>query len=381
MVTDGWRVWQSGFWSALVQDGRLTEAGLRVLFGDGRFCGHAVACTARVGFWPRHVVGLGAMGGHTIELPSSFALKQVRSVLSRVSFFPGTLEGDLSLSFHPKWQHLEPIGVAMLAAWHAYWKGQGANFHIRNAHTKSTAYAGRVGLLRHLGVRRRVSIAHEAAGRFMPLREVKDQADINHVVGEVASLVRSKELALTVQYAIAELMRNVLEHGQASAFVCAQYYAKSKVVSIAVADCGVGLRKSLQRHAFASDREALVGSMKPGVSGARHDLPYSAPDNGGLGLFTCRGFAKLSREYFAVVSGDSAYALRKGPKEAALPPLHPNPLSEETHEFVNLPTPWKGTVVAMNIRGTEFSHGEMLKSIFRLANDGGAATRGKIRFT
>jgi anti-sigma regulatory factor (Ser/Thr protein kinase) len=150
---------------------------------------------------------------------------------------------------------------------------------------------------------------HEEAGRFVPLQHIAGRGDVGKLISEIGGILRDRELIRIGQHALSEMTRNVIEHAYADGFVCAQYYPANKHISIGVADCGRGIRRSLEEaYGFPSDGQAILGALRPGVSG-RSRRPYGAADNAGLGLFVARALAKASHQYFMVASGDSAFRL------------------------------------------------------------------------
>src|SRR5690606_3961789 len=112
----------------------------------------------------------------------------------------------------------------------------------------------------------------EEAGRFMPIKQVRTGDDIRGVIADISALLHmqhSPESLAAVQYCVSELLRNVIEHAGSpdGAFVCAQNFheANPARVTIAVADCGMGIRQHLERaHAEAgeSDEAAVYLAMR-----------------------------------------------------------------------------------------------------------------------
>ncbi len=206
-----------------------------------------------------------------------------------------------------------------------------------------------MGLFQFLGVhhqpRREV---HEEAGRFIPLRRIDRGGDVAAFLAEIAPLLHRPEHVQAVQYCLSETIRNVLEHaGGAPAYACAQDYSAARRVSIGVADCGIGVLRSLGRtHNFASDREAILGALRPGITGAPPGA-YGTAENAGVGLFFTKSIAKASRQYFAIISGDAVFRLRRAKWGEAFR-LYADPLRDRHDIFDGLPAS-NGTVVAVDI--------------------------------
>ncbi|HEX3126337.1 MAG TPA: ATP-binding protein [Thermoanaerobaculia bacterium] len=259
---------------------------------------------------------------------------------------------------------MEPVALAMAAAWGAWARRQGYSLRAENLGRK-TAYAGRMRLFEHLGIPFDAGLEEkEAAGRFVPLTQVTSSIHVRRVIADISALLHLQEDPETlsaVQYCVSELLRNVLEHSgsEDGAFVCAHRYTTSEPhrVTIAVADCGQGIASHLGRvyPAASSDDVAALGlAMRPGITGAVAGL-YGTPDNAGAGLFITRSIAKGSGGYFFLMSGNAAYRLRRAKTDDEMTELIPDAYDEPRHDRYVFDIPWKGTVVSAEIR-TEKIH-------------------------
>jgi len=316
---------------------------------------------------------------HVIDLPSSMKVHTIGNLLRACTFFPRERPDRVVLRFHPGYSQFEPFGLAMLAAWAGYWGARGVDIQCENLGAKGVAYAQRLGLFKFMPGSPPTTIeAHEEAGRFVELQEVRKQADLTKLVGDLGGILHTPELIETVQYIVVEVARNVLEHAGAHAYVCVQHYKTANRVSIGIADCGRGVRESLRMaHAFKSDEDAIMGALRPGVTGVM-PTPYGSADNAGLGLFYSRGLAKWTHQYFLIVSGERGYRLKR--KQAdRVPARDPRAEVHDVHSGAS----WQGTFVAIDIAPVGASHGEMFKAIGAAANPDDAlrATKSKIRFT
>jgi anti-sigma regulatory factor (Ser/Thr protein kinase) len=271
------------------------------------------------------------------------------------------------LTLHPRWPHLEPVGFAILAAWAAWCRREGMPIRVENLEELGTwlEYAARMRLLEHLGIDYQQQYEeHEEAGRFLPLVQVAHQQDVKKVVAEISALLHLEEdpeSLAAVQYCISELLRNVLEHSASpeGAFVCAHRYRKRNRprVTIAVADCGLGIAEHLGTvypDAATSDMAALGLAMRPGITGARPGL-YGTPENAGAGLFITRCIAKGSGGYFLLLSGDAAYRVPRARNDEEKTDLFYDGFDDPRSARWLLPDGWRGTVVSVEI-GTDQIH-------------------------
>jgi len=314
---------------------------------------------------------------HIVDLPSSMKVHSIGNLLRACDFFPATEPTRVVLRFHPRYSQFEPLALSMLAAWAAYWSERGAEIRCENLAAKGVAYAQRLGLFNFVPGGPNTSVEeHEEAGRFVALQQIRRQPDLTKLVGDLGGILRTPELIETVQYLVVEVTRNVLEHAGADAYICVQHYRKPNRVSLGI--CGRGVREALRTaYDFKSDEDAIVGALRPGVTGAM-PRPYGSADNAGLGLFYSRGLAKWTAQYFLIVSGNRGYRLKR--KQTVRVPAR-NPRADAHNLYDG--APWQGTVVAIDIAPVGASHGQMLRAIGAAANpdDGLRETKSKIRFT
>lgn len=338
---------------------------------------------------------LGAMS--RIELPTQVSIHNLRSVLSKNQFFPEKPPEQFTLVFNPKFNHLEPFALTMLAAWASHWKKLGVPIVCENLTGRTAVYLRRMGLFNFLPVEADwVLHEHEEAGRFVTLQRVNQPKELAAFLTDLIPLLHMSdhaEHARAVRYCITEITQNVIEHsGGAAAFVCAQYYEKASMVAIGVADCGRGVREALSRnYDHKSDDEAIMAALKPGVTGSVRMGMYGSNDNAGAGLFFTRSIAKASQEYFAIVSGAAGYRLRRSQRtrQGSLFPvaISRDPTSDRHDLWTDL-NRWRGTLVAINIgirKDQQFDFANITKLIgdaFAAPNPGRSrAPKHEIKFT
>lgn len=293
-----------------------------------------------------------------LVIPNSVALQNIRAFVANNK--PFVRDGDEAvLEFHPQWVYVEPVALAMAAAWGQWALGEGLSLRAVNLGRK-TAYAGRMKLFEHLGIDFDPGLQErEAAGRFVPLKNIRDSQGVRQVIADISALLHLEddpETLSAVQYCVSELLRNVIEHSRSpeGAFVCAHRYTSSEPhrVTIAVADCGQGIGAHLGRvypEASRDDEVALELAMRPGITGAMAG-PYGTPDNAGAGLFITRSIAKGSGGYFFLLSGDAAYRLRRARNDEEMSELYLQPFDEPRHDRYKFESSWLGTVVSVEIR-------------------------------
>lgn len=322
-------------------------------------------------------------------IPNSASIHNARAFLAASRPFeePGH---EAVLELHPRWAHVEPLALSMIAAWGAWCRRNGLRVKVANLGAQA-AYAARMKLFYHLGVDYEARITeHEEAGRFLPITQVDTREKVPAVIGSISALLHlhdDPESLSAVQYCVSELLRNVLEHSGSpdGAFVCAHRFVNKEPrrVTIAVADCGQGIASHLgQVHPEAQidDAIALGLAMRPGVTGARPGL-YGTPDNAGAGLFITRCIAKGTGGYFLLLSGNAAYRLKRSPRDQDTTDLYLDPYDEPRHNRWSLPAAWQGTVVTVEIRTDRIADYQgFFQWIFKQVPRR-QSKKGRIRFT
>ncbi len=278
-----------------------------------------------------------------IHLPNSAFLGNIDPVLKR---FDPSAPDKLTITANEHWISIHPIVVAMIGA-----LGHGMereNIEWQNRTAKSFHYLQRIGLTKHIPTKAQDDITeHEPAGRFIPLTNIRDAEGQTRFINDMIPLLHlDYEQAEPIKYVISELLRNVLEHAHtaAGAWVCAQYYPKTKRVGIGIADTGIGLKASLERtHPITTDLEAIRYALMPGVSGsAEQDL------NAGAGLFFTKTIAKANKDFFVTYTGNASYKLLKPDSKTRRPRYYADPFKDRHNTNEGLPY-WQGTVIGIDI--------------------------------
>lgn len=263
------------------------------------------------------------------------------------------------LQLHPRWAHLDPMALAMIAAWGAWCRREGYELEVQNL-GKHARYAARMKLFECMKIEDVPAVGtHEEAGRFLPVTQVRNRDQLAGVIGDISALLHMEnepDGLAAVQYCVSELIRNVLEHSGSpdGAFVCAHRYTTTRPnrVTIAVADCGQGVARHLSQtrpEALSDDAIALGLAMQPGVTGAIPGM-YGTTDNAGAGLFITRSIAKGTGGYFFFYSGRAAYRLRRTNNPSNQIVLFLDAISEPRRDLWRFASPWLGTVVLVEIR-------------------------------
>lgn len=107
-----------------------------------------------------------------------------------------------------------------------------------------------------------------------------------------------------------EIFSNAAIHSQSTAgvFCCGQAYPKSEKIRFTIADCGIGIRKSLResRGEDMSADQAIDWAMTEGTTARSGDVP------GGLGLKILREFIEINKGTIKIVSETGFWQLQGG---------------------------------------------------------------------
>ena len=281
-----------------------------------------------------------------IYVPNSAFLGNIEAFVARLDTTPG----DLEVSVNPRWVSVHPLVIAMIGAAGASARRAGRSVSVGDSPAASLPYLVRMGLYDRLGVPAPTQVVeHEPAGRFIPLTQVRDNDELQSFIVDMIPLLHAPEESGPIKYVVSELVRNVFEHSRSldGAIVCAQYFAKSRRLSIGVADTGRGIRASLaESHMTGSDLEAIQLAMQPGITGTSPNFGGNEY-NAGAGLFFTKSIARASRNFFVLYSGTALFKLRKGP-EVASRDLNPDPRLDRATRHADLPS-WPGTAIGIDL--------------------------------
>ena len=281
-----------------------------------------------------------------LYIPNSAFLGNIDPFLQ---WFDPTEPDKLEITFNDKWISIHPLVLSMTAALGMSVREAGGRIQCHQTTARSMPYLVRMKLFDYLGVASELTLQeHESAGRFIPLTNIKDGVSLTTFIEELVPLLHTNpNQADSIKYTISELVRNVLEHAQATqgAIVCAQYFKKSNRISIGVADTGVGVKKTISvSYPVTSDGEAIKLALIPGVTGTT-SRPGGTEVNAGAGLFFIKSIAKVNQNFFVVCSGKGMYKLLK--TRGAMK-LYSDP-TDDNHSFREDLPYWQGTAVGVDI--------------------------------
>ena len=312
-----------------------------------------------------------------IHLPNSAFLGNIDTFIRS---FDSSAPTSLNITANDKWISVHPVVLSLIASLGLTIKPE--NIICQPLMAKSRHYFERMGLFRLLGISSGIQVvAHESAGRFIPLTQINNSGQLTNFITEMVPLLHLEpSQADPIKYIVSELVRNVFEHSglKYGAILCAQYYAKSNSIRIGIADAGVGIKRTInQSWPAKTDLEAIKLALIPGITGTTRK-EGGTEQNAGAGLFFIKSIAKVNRDFFMVYSGNAMYKLLKTESSKQVR-LYANPDKDKHSENEGLPR-WQGTVVGVDINLDHKSEFSALLDQIRKAYAEGVKERKRARY-
>jgi hypothetical protein len=246
-----------------------------------------------------------------IDIPASIDDK------SLLNFFSGwRWRTDLTLPVQINFDtcdFIAPYAVTLLAAY-SLWLRNIKQCHLSfkaSPNTVAGNYLVQSGFLELMG-ESSLSAAIPRSDRTVKLTRISNSSEIPHFAKSVMDIlqIEDEELAGAVKYSLIELLRNVVQHSASvgGGIAMAQYYPKTGLVEVCVADMGLGIKSTINEAypEIDSHLKALKLATLPHVSRTFKPGGYtSMSDNAGLGLFFIKQIVSLSKGSFFLGSKDA----------------------------------------------------------------------------
>lgn len=208
--------------------------------------------------------------------------------------------------------------VSVLARCHGWARNGKAIFLGGVAACEALQYLQRMDFLRHLGIELEERFTRRATtDRFVPVRSLNfASGSVDEVASEITRCVLpdthpEDDVFRALQYAAGELLSNAKYHSGGRAFASAQFFPARNLVRIAVADDGMGIRRSFtntSREADAATADSAIRlALTPGVSSALLrpiSQPYGGQNHRGVGLSITRILAKEAGGRLTIATED-----------------------------------------------------------------------------
>ncbi|UJP03186.1 MAG: hypothetical protein LZF85_01630 [Nitrosomonas sp.] len=234
--------------------------------------------------------------------------------------------------------HVEPFGMLFLSALIRQFarKGRenfGRDFKLLAKNFSDNEYASWMGFFKSFGLNHGNEPGQApGSGTYIPLTRlvvsrIRTEAREEYVhhgeiiekeserISGVLTRYSNCQVAETLTYAIREIFRNVVEHGNAShIWYAAQYWPTKHRVEIAILDEGIGLFQSLKKNPrlnIHDNKQATFMALQPGISGVpKEKRKRSDGDwvNSGYGLYMTSSLSQIGGSFY-ICSGDTAIEL------------------------------------------------------------------------
>lgn len=287
--------------------------------------------------------------GH-LYIPNSISLRNFDNLFQNNDF--DFSDKKISITFHPTYVAMAPIGLAFYAAIGDLIKTQGIeNAAKLNFRIRSIPYLQRMGLFRSLGFSNPIeTVEHDETGRFIPITKIRTSEELTHFIKTIDPILHTnRNNSRAIKHVFSEVLRNVLEHSgsPAGGNVCATYNRKRQKISIGISDIGEGLLTHLSKHhSVANYKSAIKLALTPGISGVTNRIGGDS-ENAGAGLFFTKCIAQSTNNHFVIYSGNTYYKLRFSAKRT-LNKFNSNPFDDYCTIKENLPF-FPGTLVGIDI--------------------------------
>lgn len=271
----------------------------------------------------------------TIEIPNNLNPQSV--IYFSLQFNLLSDESEYCLDFRNV-GHVEPFGMLFLSALIRQFgrKGRdifGRDFKLTAINYSGKDYASWMGFFKSFGLDHGNEPGQALGnGNYIPItrlvvNKIKSEAREEYVHhGEIIEKESSRivnvltrqsdcKVSETLTYAIREILRNVVEHGDTShIWVAAQYWPTKNRVEIAILDEGIGLLNSLRRNPkliVRNNKDAVFLALQPGVSGIEKSKRKKSDGdwvNSGYGLYMTSALCQLGGSFY-ICSGTDVIRL------------------------------------------------------------------------
>lgn len=208
---------------------------------------------------------------------------------------------------------IAPYAVTLFAAY-SLWLREVKRCHLSfkaSPDTLAGNYLVQCGFLELMG-EASIPTAAPRPDRAVNLTRISTSSEIPGFAISVMDIlqIEDEELAGAVKYSLIELLRNVVQHSASAGggVAMAQYYPRTGLVEVCVADMGLGIKTTINEAYPEIDTHlrAVKLATLPHVSRTFKPGGYtSMGDNAGLGLFFIKQITSLSGGSFFLGSKDA----------------------------------------------------------------------------
>jgi len=205
--------------------------------------------------------------------------------------------------------HLVTIG---LAAKRSGWKGLKLPRQLEQ-------YASRMHLWESVNLEPPVQVNHHSqTGKFLPVQRFdQHQRDAQAVAADLANIIDrtlTDEYRSSLSACLGELVNNFFDHSHSSpelpCLIAAQSWPQGKLVQVAIADAGIGIRNSLSESPDLSEKLKIENACT--LASAYGISSKLGKGHSGYGLTLAKDLMKQVNGSYILVSGNEIYSSTRG---------------------------------------------------------------------
>lgn len=177
-----------------------------------------------------------------------------------------------------------------------------------------TSYAARMQLWEAAGLEPPYAVPKRSElGRFLPVAPLKSEQAVDESVDQLSRIIRSRHMSNesveSLSVTLFELLMNCFNHAavhdELHGLACAQPWTRANLGQIAIVDCGIGIRGSLELNL---DLALMLEQLNACDLASRYGIT-SKPGKGhsGYGLTLARDLMQQAKGSFILVSGQEAF--------------------------------------------------------------------------
>ncbi len=292
----------------------------------------------------------------TIEFPNSLGKNYVTDTLKCLGPIFTDTPNEVVLNLSPvRW--IEPVGLVAITAAIRWLKINNPKSKIRivpSAYIQS--YFDRMDFMKDL-MDERPTLSTKKVNQG--LVEIES---MNCMGGHAEEEIEEKSTSLStflvqttqdadirsnIRYCLSEFFNNVASHSDSSfgCYYCGQRWPSRSTIQVAIADCGIGIKESLNRSgncgAIKTDHEAIKTALKPEVSGYNPAFYSSGYEHAGYGLTASKETITRNVGEIMIASGSGLYS--ESP--------------DNGEEFSTMEGYWQGTLIVLELSVSNYIHG------------------------
>ncbi|MGB3420800.1 MAG: DUF4325 domain-containing protein [Dolichospermum sp.] len=300
------------------------------------------------------------MENHQIILPKAWKFKthEYYDFDKLLNFFNWEINNqDVTIDFSQCLEaNYQALSLFVLYAWHLRRK----NCHISFKYNENKEGAsqmwkkmGSPGLFNVLGD----NILNFKGSYDKPLFAIRrNSLDFSDAMRKTESYAQTFniEYKKTLDFIIAELLYNTLEHGYSliniPSLIQFAWYQQKGEISFIIADIGIGIKQHLRQSypQIEDDVSAIKLALEPKISGTFiRNTPYAAKDNAGFGLYSSSKIINKLRADMHIVSGSGVVH------------ISPTDITDK-----KLDSHWPGTLVYVTIKLSKSKDISLQKMLF-----------------